>query len=60
MPVNDALDALDLRSSTSDAVERRRATCDRSWNRWHHLRTIASVGMFALAAAVALVAADDS
>ena len=59
VPLNDALDAFDLRNSTSDAVERRRTTYERPWNRWHHLRTIASVGSFALAATTALVTADD-
>ncbi len=58
-PLNDALDAFDLRGSTSEAVERRRTTYEQPWNRWHHLRTIASVGSFALAAAAALVAVDD-
>lgn len=60
VPLNDALDAFDLRGSTSDAIERRRTTYERPWNRWHHVRTIASVGSFALAAAAALVAADDA
>jgi uncharacterized membrane protein len=60
VPLNDALDAFDLRSSTSDAIERRRTTYERPWNRWHHLRTVASVGSFALAAAAALVTADDA
>ena len=59
VPLNDALDAFDLRNSTSDAVERWRTTYERPWNRWHHLRTIASVGSFALAATTALVTADD-
>jgi uncharacterized membrane protein len=59
VPLNDALDAFDLRNSTSDATERRRTTYERPWNRWHHLRTIASVGSFALAAAAALVTADE-
>ena len=59
VPLNDALDAFDLRGSTSEAVERRRTTYERPWNRWHHLRTLASVGSFALAAAAALVATDD-
>lgn len=59
VPLNDALDAFDIRGSTSDAVERRRTTYERPWNRWHHLRTLASVGSFALAAAAALVATDD-
>ena len=42
VPLNDALDAFDLRGSTSDAVERRRTTYERPWNRWHHVRTIAT------------------
>ncbi len=60
VPLNDALDAFDLRRSTGDAVERRRSSYERPWNRWHHLRTIASIGSFALAAAAALVTADDA
>jgi uncharacterized membrane protein len=59
VPLNDALEAFDLRGSTSDAVERRRTTYERPWNRWHYLRTAASVGSFALAATTALVTADD-
>jgi uncharacterized membrane protein len=59
VPLNDALDAFDLRGSTSDAVERRRTTYERPWNRWHQLRTIAGVGSFALAATAALVTADE-
>ncbi len=59
VPLNDALEAFDLRGSTSDAVEHRRTTYEGPWNRWHHLRTIASVGAFSLAAAAALVTADD-
>lgn len=60
VPLNDALDAFDLRGSTGDAIEGRRTSYESPWNRWHHLRTAASVGSFALAAAAALVAADDA
>ena len=60
VPLNDALDAFDLRGSTSDAIDQRRGSYETPWNRWHHLRTIASVGSFALAAAAALVTADES
>jgi uncharacterized membrane protein len=60
VPLNDALDTFDLRGSTSDAIERRRSSYETPWNRWHYLRTAASVGAFALAAAAALVAADES
>lgn len=60
VPLNDALDAFDLRGSTTDAIDRRRASYETPWNRWHHLRTAGSVASFALAAAAALVAADDA
>ncbi len=60
VPLNDALDAFDLRGSSSDAVERRRTSYETPWNRWHSLRTAASVGAFVLAAAAALVTADDA
>ena len=38
----------------------RRDSYETPWNRWHHVRTIASVGSFALAAAAALVTADEA
>lgn len=60
VPLNDALDAFDLRGSTSDAIDQRRGSYEAPWNRWHYVRTIASIGAFALAAAAALVAADDA
>ena len=59
VPLNDALDAFDLRGSTGDAIEHRRTSYETPWNRWHYLRTVASVGSFALASAAALIAADD-
>ncbi len=60
VPLNDALDAFDLRASTGDAIDQRRGSYETPWNRWHHVRTIASVGSFALAAAAALVTADEA
>ena len=60
VPLNDALDAFDLRGSTSDAIEQRRGSYETPWNRWHYLRTMASVGSFALATAAALVVADEA
>ncbi len=60
VPLNDALDAFDLRGSPGESIERRRASYETPWNRWHHLRTAASVGSFALAAAAALVAAEEA
>ena len=60
VPLNDALDAFDLRGSTGDVTEQRRSSYETPWNRWHYLRTIASFGSFALAAAAALVTADGA
>lgn len=60
VPLNDALDAFDLRGSTSSAIEQRRGSYETPWNRWHHLRTTAGVGSFALAVAAALVVADEA
>lgn len=59
VPLNDALEAFDLPGSNVDAIEHRRNSYETPWNRWHYLRTIASVGSFALAAMAALVAVDD-
>lgn len=59
VPLNDALDAFDLQGAGGDAIEQRRTTYETPWNRWHRLRTAASVASFALASAAALVAADD-
>ena len=59
VPLNNALDGFDLRGSASEAIERRRTTYEQPWNRWHYLRTVASVASFALAAAAALVATED-
>ena len=60
VPLNDALDAFDLGNSTDDAIDRRRNSYETPWNRWHYLRTLASVGSFALAAGAALVTADEA
>ena len=59
VPLNDALDAFDLRGSRNDAIEQRRNSYETPWNRWHYLRTVASVGSFALAVTAALVATED-
>lgn len=59
VPLNDALDRFDLRQAAADAVERRRTTYETPWNRWHFVRTAASVASFVLASAAALVATGD-
>lgn len=58
VPLNDALDRFDLVGAEVGAVEGRRRTYESSWNRWHQLRTAASVVAFALTSAAALVGDD--
>lgn len=58
IPLNDALDVFPLDDSDMSSIRDRRGSYERPWNRWHHLRTVGSIGSFALVAAAALVAAD--
>lgn len=66
VPLNDSLDAFDLRSvegSALDAAEAngspeladRRRTYETPWNRWHALRTAASIVALGLGSAAALL-----
>jgi len=59
IPLNDSLDAVDLGSLSGDAVERTRTEYETPWNRWHNLRTAASVIAFALATAAAMIGETD-
>lgn len=59
VPLNDALDAFDLNGSNEQAVADRRQSYETPWNRWHHLRTAASIGSFTLTAVAAMVAASE-
>jgi len=54
IPLNDALDTFDLPASTERVVTERRQSYESPWNRWHYLRTTASIASFALTAAAAL------
>ena len=60
IPLNDALDTFDLGAADDAAVAVRRQTYERSWNRWHNLRTAANVVAFSLAAIAALDTADPA
>jgi uncharacterized membrane protein len=60
VPLNAALDTFDLGGSTGEAIERRRTSYEAPWNRWHQVRTAASIGSFALVAAAALVGSSDA
>jgi uncharacterized membrane protein len=59
VPLNDALDAFRIDQSTESSLRDRRATYERPWNRWHYLRTAASVASFGLASVAALVATNS-
>ena len=58
VPLNDALDAFDIRSATQSALTDRRQNYETPWNSWHYLRPVANVASFSLASAAALVAAS--
>ena len=60
IPLNDALDAFDLQTSDTDQLALRRRTYAGPWDRWHFVRTGASIASFGLAAAAALVSASDA
>lgn len=55
VPLNDSLDAVALSSLSDDVVERTRTEYETPWNRWHNLRTAASVASFAIATAAAMI-----
>lgn len=56
VPLNDALDSFDLSTATNDTMHVERLGYETPWNRWHNLRTLASVaalGFTALACTLA-------
>lgn len=55
IPLNNALDAFDLDNASTEALARQRLDYEGPWNRWHYVRTVASVLALSLAAATALV-----
>lgn len=59
VPLNDSLDAFQLADSNEQAIAERRRSYEKPWNRWHYLRTAASIGAFALASAAALVTEES-
>lgn len=58
VPLNDALDDFDPRAATEAALSDRRSSYESPWNRWHYVRTVASVAAFGFAAAAAIVSSD--
>lgn len=59
IPLNDTLDAVDLGSLAGDALDRTRHDYETPWNRWHNLRTAASVLAFAIATVAATIGEDE-
>lgn len=58
VPLNNALEVFDPTSASETAIAEYRHGYESSWNRWHNLRTAASVASFALAAAAATSGTD--
>jgi uncharacterized membrane protein len=56
IPLNKSLDAFDLGDATDSAVADERAGYEGPWNRWHGVRTTASVVASTVAASAALIA----
>jgi len=56
VPLNDALEAFDLRTVTAEQVEQRRESYETPWNRWNTVRTVFNVAAFALATSAAVLA----
>ncbi|MGB3734346.1 MAG: anthrone oxygenase family protein [Ilumatobacter sp.] len=55
IPLNNALDAFDLRDADAEALREQRSSYERPWNRWHGVRSAAvglAFGCAALSAAI--------
>ena len=55
VPLNNELARFDPVDASPDSVDTARAAYERSWNRWHDLRTLSSFLAFALCVAAAVV-----
>jgi uncharacterized membrane protein len=58
IPLNDALDSLDLDTDSAEQISAQRRDYETRWNRWHNLRTAGSVAALSLAAMAALATAQ--
>ncbi len=59
IPLNDALDAFDLAAASEGEISAERRSYERPWNRWHAIRTMASIAVLGLAAATPLLSEGD-
>lgn len=55
IPLNNSLDAFDSSATSSNVLSRTRREYETPWNRWHNLRTTASVLAFVTAATAATI-----
>lgn len=55
VPLNNTLDTVDISSLAPDVLERTRSHYETPWNRWHNLRTAASVLAFAIATTATMI-----
>ncbi len=58
IPLNDELDRFDLAGAIGDQLSTARGDYEGPWNRWHRIRTLASVITFAMTATATLLEAD--
>lgn len=48
VPLNNALDKIDIASSTKEQMQKARMAFEKPWNLYHLIRTVANVGAFVL------------
>ena len=58
IPLNDQLDRFDLAGAVGDQLSRARSEYEGPWNRWHRIRTLASIVVLAMTATATLLEAD--
>jgi len=46
VPLNDALEEFEVDAAAAEAIQRRRAAFERSWTRYHRIRTVANILAF--------------
>ena len=59
IPLNDALEAFDLNEASFTETNERRTSYESPWNKWHNLRTFASVAALGLTALAGTVSEAD-
>ena len=55
IPLNDELEAFELATAGDDAISAQRNDYEGPWNRWHSLRSAASILAFSLAGVAAMI-----